>query len=82
VTKDEADREVARLSGEHPDRQGTSWFAHEVARGDWRVIRINAPPSAQDRPPLRSEELSGSPKPRPETMPPFPPPDWLGGAQG
>jgi hypothetical protein len=48
MTREDAERECARLAAEHPDRATNTWRPREEA-GSWSVIRIAlTPPQARD----------------------------------
>jgi hypothetical protein len=80
VTKDQAEREAARLGREHPERDRCSWIAHADKSGEWRVVKVNTPGVSLERPASKSGELAAPPKPAPEQMPPSEPRrEWLWG---
>ena len=61
MTRDEAEREVERLSREHPERESHRFVAREEDDGTWSVAKI-AVPAGLGRGPLKTTTES---KPRP-----------------
>jgi hypothetical protein len=45
VTREEADRECARLAAEHPDRATHRWRPQEVEGEGWSIVKIALPPA-------------------------------------
>ncbi len=43
MTKDEAEREVERLSREHPDRETHKFVAREEDDGSWSIAKVAVP---------------------------------------
>jgi hypothetical protein len=43
MTKDEAEREVAMLSSEHPEHETHAWFARQGEDGEWSVVKVPLP---------------------------------------
>ena len=70
MTREEAEAVCKRNAAEHPDRAVAQWRAQKQPDGDWSVVRIGLPPSAdtttetiaQERPPT-------PPDPRPDVPP-------------
>ena len=61
MTREEAERQVERLSREDPDRETHKFVAREEAEGGWSVAKI-AVPAALRRGPLKTTTEA---KPRP-----------------
>jgi hypothetical protein len=64
MTRDEAEREAARLNEDHPDRTRFRWFVRETD-GEWTVVKA---PGAVVRP-----RLTNTSEPAPNAPPPAPP---------
>jgi hypothetical protein len=45
VTREEAEREAAKLSEQHPERETHAWFARQDATGEWSVVKVRMPGS-------------------------------------
>ena len=72
MTREDAERECARLAAEHPDRATNTWRPREEADGSWSVIRIAlAPPHAGDMvtETVADERPPTGPDPRPDVPP-------------
>ena len=75
MTKDEAQRECARLKAEDP---AGLWAPQETAPGEWRVVRARVP-GLKPRQPTRADVQPAPETPHPETDPqPRQLPYWLG----
>ena len=61
MTRDEAEREVERLSREHADRETHKFVAREDADGSWSIAKV-AVPAALRRGPLKT---TAETRPRP-----------------
>jgi hypothetical protein len=78
VTREEAERESARLARESPDRAGHHWFPRADAAGDWSVVRVAIPEAIGRRGMKEAQEARARPpepaNPRPlneQLIPPF-----------
>jgi hypothetical protein len=81
MTREDAEREAARLGREHPDRERSSWIASDDGAGGWRVLKVSAPGASLARKPTHPGELAAEPRPSPDQMPPSEPRrEWMWGA--
>ena len=61
MTADEAEREAARLNGEHPERESYRWFARQVNSGTWSIVRVPRRPGASVDPLTATAEAKPTP---------------------
>ncbi|HEX2129677.1 MAG TPA: hypothetical protein VHF58_10725 [Solirubrobacterales bacterium] len=56
MTREEAEREAARLADEHPDRETHRFLARVQEDGSWAVVKIGLAPTGELTPETRAEE--------------------------
>jgi hypothetical protein len=74
MTRAEAEAECRRLAAESPERETHRWVPREGENGEWSVVRIALPPSADPSgTETRGDERPPTPgDPRPDVPP------WVG----
>lgn len=74
MTRAEAEAECRRLTAESPDRETHRWVTREAEGGEWSVVRIALPPTAEpESTTTRADERPPTPAdPRPDVPP------WVG----
>jgi hypothetical protein len=70
VTHAEAEALCAKYAAEHPDRKVAQWRPKEESDGEWEVVRIDLPPTAETTTEVRADERPPTPPdPRPDVPP-------------